>query len=81
MTCFVDWFLGIALDGDPENFFAQGIFLPKTCCTNMTILYNYEQVEPGNWYGSAPQHILKECLIRMRVEHGCIGKLPRNGSG
>src|SRR3990172_2099283 len=29
-----------------ENFLAEGIFLWKTCCTNMTNLYNYEQVEP-----------------------------------
>jgi hypothetical protein len=28
-----------------ENFFSEGIFLPKTCCTNTANLYNYEQVE------------------------------------
>jgi hypothetical protein len=28
-----------------EFFFTNTIFLAKTCCTNTTILYNYEQVE------------------------------------
>jgi hypothetical protein len=33
-----------------KNFLSEGIFLPKTCCTNTTNLYNYGQVELKNFY-------------------------------